>query len=283
MTEQDPLQLLRDATHADEEDLAAMRRRFPADLADRPAEPLRRSRWPAVAAALFAAAGVALWLGAQPEPAPVPAESPEPVAAAPVAVDITLAQGVVDLPPGIRLTADGQGRVTGTDHNAVVRWESGHLLVEVDPKAEVRLAVHTDEGEVEVLGTVFTVDRDEQGTAVALERGKVEVRCLHGDSAILAAGQSHSCLPLTPGKALHNARQLTDPAAQLAATEVALDLARPGSAIEGELRVLRVQALQALGRNEEALSEAMVYIDLPLAPRRDEVCVRIDELGGSCP
>lgn len=281
MTEQDPLLLLRDATHADEEDIAALRRRFPANLADRSAEPVQRSRWPAVVAGLFAAAGVAMWVGAQPEPAPD--VIPAPVASAPVAVDITLAKGVVDLPPGIRLTADGAGRVTGTDHNAVVRWQRGHLLVEVDPDAEVRLAVHTDEGEVEVLGTVFTVDRDEQGTAVALERGKVEVHCLHGDSAILAAGQSHSCLPLTPGKALHQARQLTDPAAQLAATDVALDLARPGSAIEGEVRVLRVEALQALGRDDEALAEAMVYVGLPLAPRRDEVCVRVEALGGVCP
>ena len=288
MPEQDPLQLLRDATRADQSDLDALRAGLPIDLStvaeEEPAvvaeEPSRRL-WPwGLAVAAAAAAALAIALDA---PEPVDEPAPQVVAAAPVVLDGPLAQGVVEIEPGIRLIVDGTGRLEGTSHNAIVHWDDGHLDVEVDPNADVRLSVRTEAGEVDVLGTVFAVDQGPDGLLVALERGRVEVRCEHGDGALLEPGQAHTCHPMTAGKALNLANSLRDdPAALLAASERGLHLASAGSAIEGELQVRRIEALMGLDRPDEALQQAQEYLRREQRPRHDAVCARVKELGGTC-
>lgn len=288
MTEQDPLQLLRDATQASDRDVDSLRSRLPIDLStvadeapEVPEAPAASpSRWPWLLAAAAALLAVGIW---QLAPAPEPVEEAVVEVTTPQALDRVLTQGVVEFEPGIRLVVDGTGRIEGTAQNAVVHWESGRLDVEVDPTADVRLSVRTDSGEVDVLGTIFSVTQDPDGMVVALDRGKVEVRCEHGEGAILMPDQSHTCRPMTAGKALNEANSLRDdPAALLESTERGLTLATAGSAIEGELLVRRIEALQGLGRDAEALDEGLRYLKRDQQPRHDAVCARVRELGGAC-
>lgn len=94
----------------------------------------------------------------------------------------------------------GEARVLvdGTNGEAVVRLdhtrggkrrlvlERGRVILDVDPlPAGTTLAVATAEGDVQVKGTVFLVEREGAGTGVAVSRGRVAVR-LHGQSGEVA-------------------------------------------------------------------------------------------------
>jgi ferric-dicitrate binding protein FerR (iron transport regulator)/TolA-binding protein len=71
--------------------------------------------------------------------------------------------------------------------------ERGRVILDVDPlPAGTTLAVATTEGDVQVKGTVFLVERDGAGTGVAVSRGRVAVRLRGqaGEVALdVAAGQ----------------------------------------------------------------------------------------------
>lgn len=274
MTEHDPLALLRDATQATPTDVERLRDALPQDLA-LTEPPVQTRRWWPVGAALAAGLLLAVgWWAQDRSPPDAPPALPRPV-------DVGLAHGAISLGPGIQLSADGQGRVSGTDHDARIDWETGTLVVEVDPAAQVRVVVQTEEAQVQVLGTRFTVVRDATGTRVDLERGAVAVAC-HDAETQLTPGQSHTCPTMTAARWLLHARQASAPDAILDATTQGL-AAAPSAAVEGELRVVRLQVLLDQGRHADALAEIQAYIALPVTPRRDEVCAHADALGSPCP
>ncbi len=180
------------------------------------------------------------------------------------------------------LTADGVGVVAGTTMAPEIRWESGTLRVEVEPQAGVELSVTTDEGRVLVHGTLFEVVRDERGTHVSLERGSVGVVCADRSDRTLEPGQAHSCIVARPGPRLGRVRELQEAGAEpqdiLAAVQGGLEVAEPGSHIEGELLIARFEVQLALGQGEQALQTAEAYLASPKAHRAAEVCALASEL-----
>jgi ferric-dicitrate binding protein FerR (iron transport regulator) len=221
----------------------------------------RRSYALPLAGGALAAAAIAVFL-AWPRP-------PEPVAAH----MSSEGSGTISPAPGVTLAYSGAGSVGGDTSNLLVAWEGGDLAVEVEPGMGIQLAVETAEGRVKVVGTGFTVKRDPLGTEVRVRHGIVEVACARGSFHRLQAGDATTCLPGSAAGLLGRARALEDrdaPAADVVHT-VDLGLASsPGNAVRGELLATRVQALQELGRYEEALQSAETYLEAG-GPRADAV------------
>jgi|GEM_PF-3312337 len=141
----------------------------------------------------------------QPAPAPDLAPAPEILAAAEGGVGLTVASGDVLEAGDAARTIDAFGRhhVTIAADSAVrvIDWRSDKLALEV-VSGEVTCDVNRAQGEdvfevrsgdvtVRVLGTIFTVARDDAGaTRVAVSRGRVGV--IEGTGAMreIAAGES---------------------------------------------------------------------------------------------
>ena len=222
----------------------------------------------AAAIGLAAAAALLLTLHSPSEPTPQP---DSPVA---LRLDAEASSARIQVGAGTWLDYSGQGSVGGTAQRPLVEWERGRVRVEVDPDAGIDLVVHTREGEVRVLGTIFHVDRSALGTEVTVERGKVAVTCEGAPEQQLTIGLSATCLPTTAGGLLGRAHALrdatADPALVVGTLERGLELAEPG-AVRNELRVLRMVVLSELGRVGPALDEAQAYLAEGQAQRRDEV------------
>ena len=164
----------------------------------------------------------------------------------------------------VHIEALGVGELSGTSKDVRLAWESGTVRVEVEPDAGNTFAVDTEEAEIEVVGTVFSVRRDPLGVTVDVERGKVKVQCRDGWSGQLVTAQSRTCLPVTPGRLLGRADALTDAGApasdRLDALSSGLAVAQDETPIRGELLVRRMRLYGDLGQIDAALSDADVYL-----------------------
>ncbi|MES2642295.1 MAG: FecR domain-containing protein [Myxococcota bacterium] len=241
-------------------------------LRDRLRAPRRRRAAPVVAITVGMAAALALALRA-----------PSPIA------DVPLSHGEVALTPDVQLSADGTGNAHQGDEHIEIAWSSGALTVEVEPERGVRLTVVTDEADVRVVGTGFTVTRDALGTTVAVAHGRVEVDCAFGGPVLLVADQARTCLPRTAAGALGRIRALQARGASAAVTLDELDaaLARPDAtgAAANELAAMRVGALLAEGRDADALAATEHALRLWPGARDLElrrVAARLHVAAGDC-
>ncbi len=155
--------------------------------------------WPALAGAMVAAACFALvvWLSPPVEVA-APAERPAPSPQAPTPLAMTtgpmpsvLAVGESHFSDGSRIVV--RGRLT-TIENAEGVFETelaeGRARFEVAEHTGRRWIVRAGDVRVEVLGTIFVVDRTGAATLVEVERGVVRVTDGADLSRVLRAGES---------------------------------------------------------------------------------------------
>lgn len=190
-TGQNPLRRFADETWPDERELAHYNRRL-SEITNRPARPVWSGLWmPATAGAL--AAGAALIFALNPTSSEISAPQTLAMQFQPTG------EAVSSRPTEqVSLTTNGVATLSGTALAPVIDLTSGSVKVQVEPKAGIDLRVRTPDGEVQVLGTIFSVDRGPLGTAVQVERGRVAVRCAGGvEHPGLVAGESALCLPTT--------------------------------------------------------------------------------------
>lgn len=179
-----------------------------------------------------------------------------------------------DLTPLVSVAYVGDGRVTGTEDAPKIAWEDGTLHAEVEPDRGVALVVETPEARVEVIGTVFDVDRDVLGTRVSVTRGHVTVRCGTEPLVNLTAGDERTCLPVRAAGLLARARLLGERGADGRSILDAVDrgLALPAEdLVRDELAAVRVATLADLGRVAEARQAAAEILAAGGGVRRVEV------------
>ncbi len=204
--------------------------------------------------------------------------SDPPLTLEPLATALEQSDTPTDLAPfpGVSLAYhDGYGELAGTTRSPEIQWVHGRLDVEVEPERGIELAVHTEEADIRVVGTRFSVTREDARTVVAVERGKVEVSCNEHDTVLITAGQSKACDPRTPARLLLRADRLrkrgAEPDEVLEVAERGLALAHTGDAAWSHLQILSMLALESAGRQEQALQRAESYLQAGHARRRDEV------------
>lgn len=83
----------------------------------------------------------------------------------------------------VSLDADSQLRVTYSRKARDLSLDRGRLYVEAAPDPARPLAVHTEDGSIEAVGTAFDVHRRGDGTEVVLVEGRVLVRNNREDTA----------------------------------------------------------------------------------------------------
>lgn len=216
----------------------------------------RRGRWPLrVAAAAVVAAWVA-W----------------PQAERAVALD----GSTVAWSDEVSIAAEGQGVVTGTSRDLVIAWDAGRIRAEVTPHTGTSLVVRTEEAEVVVVGTVFTVDRDRLGSTVEVERGRVLVRCRDGWAAEVGPDDPPlTCLPVSAAGLLGRADALVDaggpPDAVLETLDRGVAAVRDDGPVLDELLVRRMRLHAEAGRVDAALADAERYLAHRSAARTLEV------------
>lgn len=169
----------------------------------------------------------------------------------------------------VAVTYEGRGAVAGVARDLEITWEAGRLRTDVAPGRGVALRVVTPEATVTVVGTAFTVDRDQRGTTVAVERGTVDLACRGEPRRALEAGLDRVCFR-SAAAALQQARETADPAVALEVLDRGLALGAEGP-VAVELGLSRVERLQALGRTEEALQEAERLLEGGAAHRQAEL------------
>lgn len=247
-----------EATEATPVDLTRMRAR----IRSQAAAPQRRWLAMLVPAAGLAVAALAVTMTADPVPAPVSAS-----------FDSTGAQ-TVQAGPGVSLTATGTGVLSGTEQAPRLAWSAGSVEVSVEPGAGLDVQVTTDEAQVRVVGTVFTVDRGPLGTTVGVRRGEVSVECVNGPHASIAAGQTTTCWPTSAVGLLGRAQALRDAGTStqgvLKTVEQGLALG-PDPAIHTELSALRVVLLSEGPDPASAMRAAAEHLSRPSAGRRQEI------------
>lgn len=164
----------------------------------------------------------------------------------------------------VALVVHGHGRAAGTSRDVRIDWISGTVRVEVTPHAGVALSVVTPEALVEVVGTVFTIDRGALGSTVTVERGGVKVACEDGWRGMLEAGTTHTCLPTTAAGLLARAEALMDDGRPTEAVLETLDrglrIAGDGP-VHGELLARRMHQRAAVGDVDGALDDATRYLE----------------------
>jgi hypothetical protein len=247
-----------ESTEATPADLTRLRARIQA----RQAAPSRS--WLPVAAPAFALAAAALVAIV------VVDREPEPVAAS----FSGATEGTVTVAPGVDLTLNGTGELSGTESAPRLAWASGKVEVSVEPGAGLDVQVHTDEALVKVVGTVFEVERGPLGTTVGVTRGKVSVTCSGSDEQFLTAEHSATCLPTTAPGLLGRARALHDAGAGSSAVMETLELGlnrSPAPAIHTELSALRVALLAEGADPAAAVQAAREHLSRADAGRRAEV------------
>ena len=188
------------------------------------------------------------------------------------------------LPTGIQVRYHGNGQLSGAPQAPHIDWRSGVLELSIPPHEGLELVVDTEEAQVEVVGTHYSVTRDALGTRVSVARGQVQVRCHHGDEAShgdpverrLQSEQGLTCLPGRDAGFLSRALALqqggASPQRVQAAAEAGLKLAVPDSDYRGELVWLRMQALEAGGHRDEAWAAAQRCLDdIPTCLGPDEL------------
>lgn len=260
-----PLRQFAEETWPDERELARLNLKLTAVVERHPA-PTRSLWWiPLAAGALAAAALIAL---APAEPAV------QPAAPTALAMHFESAGQAVESHPTdqVTLATNGVGQLSGTPRAPVIDLSSGSVKVQVEPNQGIDLRVRTPDGEVQVIGTVFSVERSALGTAVSVERGKVAVRCTDGTQhTALLPGESALCLPTTSEGLLGRAVALRGSGADN--TEISAAIAAGLSGATGgtraELLALRMdQSLQAADL-AAALEDARAYLASGETGRRE--------------
>ncbi len=296
MTDPDDIfDALRDETACTDRDLARLRALLPSDLSSvlgetrgdalpptvapmppTPAPANRRWAWGLGAVAIAAAALFAVGQMQGPKDLPVALALSD----ADLGQRLSVGESVVLIP-------SGAGTVEGSTLSPRIAWEQGRIDVEVEPGKNIDLAVLTRDAEVRVKGTVFTVERDALGTTVRVSRGVVGVRCADGPEADVTLDQEQLCLPKTAGGLLGRARALqgagADPSTVLESVELGLDRSEAGSAVDGELQVMRMELLAGRGDRAEALTAALAYLAGGAALRQDEILQFARDLGQGLP
>jgi len=149
-------------------------------VAEAPKPATRQLRWIAAAAAIGLAFAAGHFSAGAPAARP---HATAPHARGPVTTDVEPGSaehrpGRLELPNGDRLSpASGTGySVEGTPQDRVLRVRAGALLVDAAHRARgAHLSVVTPHGDVHVVGTVFTVDVDDERTVVRVYEGQVVV------------------------------------------------------------------------------------------------------------
>ena len=212
-----------------------------------------------------------------------PAPMPEPVSPSsdPV-VELAftaLAPQTVNITPHIRAEVLGAIQVTGTQRSPDLVLQ-GRAEIDVTPGTVDDFVLHTDAAVIRVIGTRFSVETTD-GTAVRVSRGRVGVVCLAGvpqpGGLFLDAGADVTCPTPTPSGMLVYAQRLRDqgasPSAVLDAAEAGLRMRAEQPALRDALQVIRIQALLAVGRHDEAAAEARTYLASGATVLLDEVRV----------
>jgi hypothetical protein len=205
---------------------------------------------------------------------PRPSRLPSP-GQAPLALASETDWSAIEATREVRLDFLGQGELTGTRAMPEVAWRSGTLKASVEPDRGIELMVRTPEATVQVLGTVFSVERGALGTEVQVERGTVRVDCELGTRALLRRGRRHTCLPTTAAGLLGRARRLQESDAPPADVLQALALGegRPDATapVLAEIAWVRVEVLAESGRERQALEEARRLVAAGGGHRHDEL------------
>ena len=176
----------------------------------------------------------------------------------------------------VELSVQGHGMARGTSRDLVIDWEMGTLDVDVVPQTGTSVVVHTQEGTVRVLGTVFQVTRDALGATTSVRRGKVQVDCVDGWTGVVTADSGpHTCLPIGPGALLRRADALEEQGESselvLATLNRGLSIADSDAAVYGELLVRRMQLHAAQGPVVAAFADADRYLALGQQARTADV------------
>lgn len=211
----------------------------------------------------------------------------------PEALDTPLAQQSepTDLAPlpGVRLAYQGgYGELGGTTRSPEIEWISGELAVEVEPNRGIQLSVQTQEATVRVVGTAFTVNRQDAHTVVAVQHGKVEVRCADGQLILLTADMQHACESTSPTRLAFRAGHLRAEGAPLEQVleviERGLSLTTEGEAAWSHLQALWMVTVRDLGRQAEAREAAIAYLEAGHERRREEILrLALDASEDPCP
>jgi transmembrane sensor len=112
------------------------------------------------------------------------------------ALDVVLSDGSrIRVEPGARLVAE---RSDGRQFRAVV--QQGKIVFDVKPGGPRRWTIDAGDTRVVVIGTRFSVTRDDARVSVAVERGKVEVRGARVPQGVqaLGAGERLAIAPVPP-------------------------------------------------------------------------------------
>jgi ferric-dicitrate binding protein FerR (iron transport regulator) len=189
----------------------------------------------------------------------------------------------VALSPEVQLAPNGVGSATGTRGAPQINWRRGLLTVDVKPKHDIRLVVNTEEAQVTVLGTRFSVDRGPLGTTVQVERGKVQVDCVTAQAprqSVLTGGDTVTCWPIQPARLLTRALALevagTAPDEVQESVEAGL-LSATGH-VRGELLALQFRLATRQGDGTEALRLARLYLSEGNTLRAEELSRHVQAL-----
>jgi ferric-dicitrate binding protein FerR (iron transport regulator) len=199
------------------------------------------------------------------------------------------AAGSIALTQDVHVASDGDGDATVAGNQVSLAWRRGVVDVDVVPHRGIDLVVTTDEATVRVVGTRFEVVRDALGTTVTVTHGRVQADCAIGGPALVGAGESRTCLPRTAIGALGRVHALRDagaaPATLLAEVEAAAARPDAGGIVLAELGVVRVDALLALDRPDEAVAAAERTLrEAPGARDADlrHIAARLHVAAGDC-
>jgi hypothetical protein len=178
--------------------------------------------------------------------------------------------------PYLNLNYSGKGQLESEGDRWALTWEQGSVTVHLDPEADAQLEVHTKEALVEVIGTVFDVQRDTLGTHVSVERGLVRVTCrMNPKPQTLSATQEHTCWPTTPAGLLARALYLSDHEGsadeQLATIQEGLLVSEPHDPVHGELIAHQITTFIGDQQHQEALTSAHRYLTLTDSPRAESI------------
>lgn len=160
----------------------------------RRARPQKSARPLALAVGIAAAAALALFV-LWPRDA-----TPGPLALADGAAFESLAVGETELDDGSRITLFEDAQVSvleSSGQRVILHLESGRARFDITPGGPRRWIVEAGPARVEVVGTVFTVDRDGARVDVGVERGVVLVRAESLPDGVrrLTAGQHVTVAP----------------------------------------------------------------------------------------
>ena len=177
---------------------------------------------------------------------------------------LVLASGRVQVGPGIEAQVQGEGTARVTATSTEVQWTRGVLTLEVERQAGRSVLVRTEEAEVWVVGTGFTVERGELGTEVSVHHGLVDVVCrAAGWSAPVAhvsTGSSVECWPDAAaglGRLLALERQEASADARLRVIDEAFKHPVGRDTTRSTLAERRVDVLLELGRDDEAVEATL--------------------------